>query len=235
MKEPFINQELQKYIPIIDFFSHLLGENAEIVLHDIATKNLDASVVYIKNGLTGRKVGSPATDFLLNILKSESYKENDYRLNYRSKNYDGREFTSSSLFIKNDNQELIGMLCVNIDQTYIDQVGHKMEDALEWFSKFTNFKPKCEEQDSEKIDETLFGSVGNMIEQAIFSVTGSTYFEPRNVTKNQKLAIVRYLYEREYFAYKNAVLDLAVVFNMSEVSIYKYIQTVKKEINKEDY
>lgn len=223
-----IDKELQKYIPVIDFFSNILGDSSEIVLHDIKSQELYASIVYIRNGLTGRGVGSPATDFLLNILKSESYRENDYKMSYRSRSFNGHEFISSSFFIKDDKNEIIGMICVNTDQTRVNQVGKKMEDALECFSNFTSYIPKCKANETE-FDETLIGSVGNMIDQAIFSVTGDHSFEPKHVSRKQKLLIVRYLNEREYFAYKNAVLDLAQVFQMSEVSIYKYLQTVKSD------
>ena len=60
-------QFLERYIPLVDFISAILGNNSVVVLND--PTDLDNSVVYIKNGeLTGRKVGDPASNFVLKIV-----------------------------------------------------------------------------------------------------------------------------------------------------------------------
>ncbi|HDT8001020.1 TPA: helix-turn-helix domain-containing protein, partial [Enterococcus faecalis] len=45
--------------------------------------------------------------------------------------------------------------------------------------------------------------------------------------KPQKLEIVDYLNKNGFFKFKNSVTELASIFGMSEVSIYKYINEVK--------
>ncbi|WP_192871465.1 PAS domain-containing protein, partial [Streptococcus suis] len=86
------------------------------VLQDFS-QGLDHSLIYIKNNLSGRDIGAPATDFVLDVLQSKVYKEKDYLVNYRTKTLGGKELYSSSFFIKDDAGELLGMICVNADKS----------------------------------------------------------------------------------------------------------------------
>ncbi|MGH2217234.1 PAS domain-containing protein, partial [Enterococcus faecalis] len=76
-----MHSQLAFYIPLLDFLTIILGKDTEIVLQDFSN-GLDNSVVYIQNNLSGREIGAPATDFVLEVLKSKIYKEKDYLVNY---------------------------------------------------------------------------------------------------------------------------------------------------------
>ena len=68
-----MDKRLQIYVPLLDFLSAILGEDTEVVLQDL-TKGFDHSLVYIRNNLSNREVGAPATDFVLDIVQSKLYK-----------------------------------------------------------------------------------------------------------------------------------------------------------------
>ena len=223
-----MNDKLKLYIPIIDFLSEILGNKAEIVLHDLK-KDLTGSIVYIKNSLSGRKIGSPATDFLRQVLDEKIYLTKNYLTNYSSKDLKGKKFKSSSFFIKEEN-ELIGMLCVNIDQSEEFKMCHKLEEFLLEFSK-CNSKFNVVKEESESYNEKLYGTKANIIEDALYKVTGCVDTATRKFKKDEKIEVVRRLDERGFFSLKDSIQELAQVFKMSEVSIYKYIQQIKKEKN----
>ncbi|MGX7112524.1 helix-turn-helix transcriptional regulator [Gemella cuniculi] len=216
---------MENYIPIVDFISEIVGNKCEVVLHDLRG-DLNKTIIYIKNSLSGRKVGSPATDLLVDILNKEIYKEKSYLTNYKSKGDGGKKFKSSSFFIKNDENELIGMICVNIDYSEEMLMFDKLEEFLEQFSK-VNDKEFYNKEANEEI-ENLYGTMDNIVEDTIYKVTGYYNIKDKKLKKDDRLKIVSILNERGFFAVKESISQIANIFNMSEVSIYKYIQEIKK-------
>jgi len=85
------------------------------VLHDI--QNPNSSIIAIRNGhISGRKIGGPMTDLALKLMNEKYYMKNDYVVK-SGRTKDGKLLASSTFFIKDENQELIGMLCINNNLT----------------------------------------------------------------------------------------------------------------------
>ena len=75
------SEVIASYIPLVSFLGEVVGRNTEVVLHDLA--DIDASVVAIVNGeVSGRTVGSPATDLVLRELEEDSGEQVPYRVRY---------------------------------------------------------------------------------------------------------------------------------------------------------
>ena len=79
VKEVFTmtNKEiLSIFVPIVNFLSEILGENTEIVLHDVS--NPEHSVIAIQNGFhSGRTIGSSLTDFAFQVTHNQVYTTQD--------------------------------------------------------------------------------------------------------------------------------------------------------------
>ena len=74
-------------------------------------------IIAIANShISGRKLGAPLTNMSLSILRDKSYERIDYHLHYCSINVNGKDLRSSTFFIK-DSGELIGLLCINFDDS----------------------------------------------------------------------------------------------------------------------
>ena len=109
------NPLLQQYIKLTEFLGLALGPDYEVALHDLANK--DHSIIAIANShISGRKLGAPLTNMALSILRDKSYERMDYHLHYYSINVNGKDLRSSTFFIK-DSGELIGLLCINFDDS----------------------------------------------------------------------------------------------------------------------
>lgn len=225
--EVFMHSQLAFYIPLLDFLIIILGKDTEIVLQDFSN-GLDNSVVYIQNNLSGREIGAPATDFVLEVLKSKIYKEKDYLVNYRTKTQNGQELFSSSFFIKNEFQDLIGMICINSDKSKLFTLKHLFEKGLECLNGAINLEDQQVTEDSKDIVENFFSTADHLIEATIIQETQGKDLQKYNLTRTEKIAIVSSLYDKGFFELKDAVSKVAEAFCMSEVSIYKYIQIVKK-------
>jgi len=90
------------------------GSNCEAVLHSL--EDTSCSIIKIVNGhVTGRKVGSPLTDFGIEILKKADELEKDVIGSYYSRLNDGRLFKSVTMVIRNTQGKPIGFICINID------------------------------------------------------------------------------------------------------------------------
>ncbi|RXF02024.1 transcriptional regulator, partial [Enterococcus faecium] len=73
-----------------------------------------------------------------------------------------------------------------------------------------------------------FSTADHLIEATIIQETQGKDLQKYNLTRTEKIAIVSSLYDKGFFELKDAVSKVAEAFCMSEVSIYKYIQIVKK-------
>lgn len=223
-----MDKRLGKYIPLVDFLALVLGEDSEIVLQDF-TQGLEKSLVHIRNNLSGREIGSPATDFVLEVFKKKLYLEKDFLVNYRTKSTAGREFYSSSFFIKEDNK-LLGMICINSDKSKLLSIKELLESGVSFINQELKLN---QEEDQERSDddivENFYSTAENLIEDTIAREANGKDLKRYNLTKNEKIAIVRSLYQKGFFEFKDSVSKVAEAFRMSEVSIYKYIQEVKQD------
>ena len=109
------NSLLQHYVKLTEILGQALGPDYEVALHDLTDKN--RSIIAIANNhVSGREVGAPLTNVALQILMDKSYETQDYRLHYCGVSAEGKALRSSTLFIK-QNGKLIGMLCINFDDS----------------------------------------------------------------------------------------------------------------------
>lgn len=109
---------LKRYIPLADMLAATFGEDCEVVLHDLADP--EHSVVYVANGqVTGRRIGQGIEHLVREVMQADG-PEQDYAVNdYFHKH--GRLIRSSSLFIRDEEDHLIGAMCINLDTTRITQ------------------------------------------------------------------------------------------------------------------
>jgi len=117
------------YLPLVDFIAECMGENTEVVLHDLT--DYHQSVVAIRNGnISGRSVGSPITDLSLKVLKAAIFEQVPYMANYQGVAKNGHMLKSSTYFIKDDSERFVGMLCVNTDYHNLVESRNLLTDLI---------------------------------------------------------------------------------------------------------
>lgn len=218
-----MNPNLKQYIPLLEFLSHVLGPRSEIVLQDIGS-GLTSSVVYIKNNLSGREIGAPATDFLITILRDKGYEQQDFITNYQTTTATGLTLQSSSFFIKDELGELIGMICINSDKSQLQTLEQLLIEGLA-----TIQREKVEELPPQEITENFYLNADHVVQDTIQQLTNGRDLHAAPLLKREKIKIVEALHDRGFFELKDAIVKVAQAFQMSEVSIYKYIQEIKKQ------
>jgi len=211
---------LKNFIPMVDFLASVLGDDTEVVLHDMT--DINKSVIAIRNGhISGREVGAPATNLALRFLKDPQYQDQDFLSNYKSWSVDGKPLKSSTFLIRNEQHRIIGMLCIN---SSIERYLH-LRNLLDSFVRFPEEDPgeKPVERFSQSAEELTFDSIDAVIDKEGIS--------PSRMHKEEKLSVVRKLHNSGIFILKGAVSKTADRLMISEASVYRYLNQIKKEEN----
>ena len=103
------------------------GSNCEIVVHDLSKHNLESSIVVIENGqVSNRKIGDGPSHVVLEALKQDPAKVQDH-IGYITKTSDGRILKSSTIYLRDEDQTINGILAINYDITEMMMVGNAIQ------------------------------------------------------------------------------------------------------------
>ena len=210
------------YEPLVSFLGAALGETTEVVLHDVA--NLDSSVVAIANGhVTGRGIGSPATDLILRALRTEQYEGRDFVTGYMVSSSVPNRLRSATYFIRRDGR-IVGTLCINSDQTLLRSL-----EALVGRIGDSYFEEAGDDTRTETAEKPEFigQSLSEMTTSAIDTALGTRPFPVSHYTQEDRLDVVKLLEEDGFFQLRGAVTELAGRLGVSEPSIYRYLKQIR--------
>ncbi|MBR3640800.1 MAG: PAS domain-containing protein [Oscillibacter sp.] len=201
-----------------------LGPDYEVALHDLTDAN--RSIIAIANShISGRKVGAPLTNVALSILRSRSYEHTDYRLHYSGLSVNGKELRSSTFFIKHEG-ELIGMLCVNFDDSRYREAAERIlglchPDAF--------IAPKREEPSAPPPGnpERFASSTEALVKDSVRTELDRLGVTPDRLTAEERLTVIAALEENGIFLIKGAVREVAAELCCSQASVYRYLSQMK--------
>jgi predicted transcriptional regulator YheO len=208
---------IKSLIPLVKTIALTFGKNCEVVLHVLSDPQ--SSIVAIENGhVTGRKIGDPITDFALAACRKGGFGDSkeDEIINYKTQTKNGKILKSSSVFIRDQNNEIVGCLCLNYDLEGYLMFEHIMNE----FCSLTDLSEQKEEETFVKdIDEIL----DNIISKAIKEVGKPVSL----MQKEDNLRVVEIIEEKGGFMIKGAVDLLAQKLNLSRYTVYNYIDELK--------
>ena len=225
-------QLLQQFSKLTEFLGRALGPDYEVALHDLTDK--DCSIVAIANNhISGREIGAPLTNVALKIIADRSYLTSDYRVHYRGVSADGKMLRSSTFFIKDDAGALIGMLCINFDDSRYKALSDSIlglchPDAF----VETNFlfdeqrlATQLLPEEPESFQHTPRGVAGS----EVASVLRDLNVAADRLTQDEKMEVVGVLESRGVFLLKGAVKDVAEALCCSPASVYRYLSKLRKD------
>jgi len=214
-----LNKYINKYISIADFLAEVLGPNTEVILHDLT--DYQKSIVYIVNGhISGRKIGDSITDLMLEFILSESKGNKQFICNYNSKNIEGKLLYSSTYFIRDDSNKIVGALGLNSDYQEVKNSLSFLTSLLPNYvdDKLSSLNIIKENLSSDGQELTL-NKIDTIIDQ--FNVT------PTRMTPKEKTEVMKALEECGIFNIRGSVQEVANKLAMSEPSIYRYIKKIR--------
>lgn len=212
---------LVPYVSLVEFLGKVLGEDAEVVLHDVTDVN--ASIVAIQNGhISGRQVGFPATDLALQVLAGGVGHQLDFLANYRSESVSGKGLDSSTYFVKNSSGDILGMLCINLDRSRYQDLRAALDRIIGDSGAGT---PKA------AVTERLGHSVDSLAMESLNREMARYSIEVGRMSAPEKKEIVRNLERSGLFLLKGGVTLVAQRLEVSEATLYRYLHEVRNDGN----
>ena len=209
-----VNDEREFLESLAKGISALFGEKCEVVLHDLKNTSYDKTIVAIENGhVTGRKVGDCGTNLGLEVLRGTDKSGNKF--NYSTQTPNGKILRSSTVYVRNRADEVIGALCVNFDITELMIA----ESAL---ASITN-NPLKQSAKSSEVHEVFVNDVEDLLDNLIQESLQHIGKPVVLMDKNDKLEALRYLDRKGAFLVKKAGDRIAKFYDMSKYTMYSYL------------
>jgi predicted transcriptional regulator YheO len=202
---------------VVEGIARFFGKNCEVALHSL--EDIRHSIIEIANGhVTGRNIGSPLTDFAMELLKKADFTGKDVTDNYYTRLEDGRILRSVTMLIKNNEGKPIGLLCINVDLS-----APLIEVISEFLSHDGRFPP-------ERTVEHFSSNVEDLIHTTLQVVTDDVNNRSGIPLSDRGKVIVAELYTRGIFNIKGALDLVAKEIGVSRYTVYNYIREAKMEI-----
>ncbi|WP_439240146.1 MULTISPECIES: helix-turn-helix transcriptional regulator [unclassified Lonepinella] len=214
-KHPFTDEDrtiLTSYKAVVEGVSALIGSHCEIVLHSL--EDFEHSAIYIANGHnTNRQVGSPMTDRALQSL--HSMKTESVSKPYFTKAKSSGLMKSVTIAIRNKNQRIIGLLCININ----------LDVPVSQFLQTLMPLPEDDEASAVNFASSVEDLVTQTVEKTIEEITADRLVANNN--KNRQIVVS--LYEKGIFDIKDAINLVAERLDISRHTVYLYIRQIKQD------
>lgn len=215
-ERPFADEDraiLNSYRAVVEGVSALIGNHCEIVLHSL--EDLEHSAICIANGHnTNRQEGSPLTDLALKSL--HNMKTDSVSKPYFTRIKNGGLMKSVTIAIRNKNQRIIGLLCININ----------LDVPLSQFIQALMPSNPMGETSSVNFASSVEELVSQTVEHTIEEVNADRLVANNN--KNRQIVVS--LFEKGIFDIKDAINLVADRLDISRHTVYLYIRQIKQDL-----
>ena len=192
------------------------GSNCEVVVHDLCAEDPEHSVVVIENGhVTGRRLGDGPSHVVWEALKADPARLQD-RLAYLTRTEDGKILKSTTIFIRDDQQKVVGIFAINYDITMMKL----MEDTIHTFTA-------TDEAAAEP--QTITHNVNDLLDELIRQSAQLVGKPVALMTKEDKVKAIRFLNESGAFLITKAGQRVCNFYGISKYTLYSYIDESKGE------
>ena len=206
---------LQFLFQLAKGISRQFGPNCEVVVHDLDSNDPNSSIVAIENGhVTGRKVGDGPSHVVLEALRSGRENLTDH-LSYLTRTKDGKILKSSTIYVRDDDGEAIGIFAINYDITLM----LAMEENLKQFTATDQ-----DQREPERISRNVGDLLDELIEQSV-KIGGKPV---ALMTKEDKVKAIQFLNETGAFLITKSGDKVCRFFGISKYTLYSYIDEAKE-------
>lgn len=205
-----IEDELVVFKGIMKAISNTFGNRCEVVLHDWS-KGYDHTIIAIENGfITNRSVGDCGSNLGLEVMRGTV--KNGDMYNYITKTSENTTLRSSTTYIRDDDGNTIGALCINFNIT----------DLIEAENVINSFT--IGSQDETEIFARDVSDLLNYLLSESMKISNKPVSE---MSKEDKIAAIRYLDEKGAFLITKSGNKVCEFFNISKFSLYNYLDEIR--------
>ncbi|MGL4736071.1 MAG: helix-turn-helix transcriptional regulator [Cellulosilyticaceae bacterium] len=190
--------------------SEQFGKNCEIAIHDLTTPNKESTLTIIENGhVTNRSVGDGPSQVVLEALKQ--HKGTKDQVNYSMTTEDGRILRSSTIYMKDEEEEIKGIFSINYDVTELVMAENTIHQLIN--------RREPESDDPKKITRNVESLLDELIEQSVKLVGKPVAL----MSKADKKKAMQFLNEAGAFLITKSGDKISEYFGISKYTIYNYI------------
>ena len=191
------------------------GSSCEIAIHDLKTKDLEKSIVYIENGhVSNRQTGDGPSGIVLEPLQSDPSTIHD-KLSYLTKTEDGRILKSSTFYIRDDDGSISYIFSLNYDITAFTAASTAIQSLIATKDNLPDLTGDSPRQITHNVNELL----DLLIEQAVAKVG-----KPVAMMNNDaKVAVVQYLDHAGAFLITKSGDKVSSYLGISKFTLYSYM------------
>lgn len=199
-----MNKKLIPHITVCDAITKLFYPNVEVVLHDVKEEKL----VHISNAFSKREIG----DKMINDVKDFKALTTNIIGPYEKVNFDGKKLKTVSSIIRDENSEIIGIMCINFDiQTF--------ENIFDSLKSFLNLEDK--KQSPNLLFSQDWKSHTNRLIKEFLQIKDKKIEE---LKIKQKKELILFLNDKGIFSIRNVVAYLCEILDISRATIYKWLK-----------
>lgn len=186
------------------------GSDCEIVVHDLRDKNSESTIIAIENGhVSNRLVGGGPSHIALETMAAKTDTSRDH-LDYMTQTSDGKLIKSSSIYIRDEEGEIIGIFCINYDITRLSMAEGFLRDFLHTIPQ-SKAQVKIPQNVNELLDE--------LIDSALKHVGKPVTL----MKKADKIKAIQYLKNAGAFQILKSGDKVCKLFRISKFTLYNYI------------
>lgn len=191
------------------------GSSCEIAIHDLKTKDLERSIVYIENGhVSNRQTGDGPSGIVLETLQSDPSTIHD-KLSYLTKTEDGRILKSSTFYIRDDDGSISYIFSLNYDITAFTAASTAIQSLIATKDNL----PDLTGDSPRQITHNVNGLLDLLIEQAVAKVGKPVAM----MNKDDKVAVVQYLDHAGAFLITKSGDKVSSYLGISKFTLYSYM------------
>ena len=191
------------------------GSSCEIAIHDLKTKDLEKSIVYIENGhISNRQTGDGPSGIVLETLQSDPSTIHD-KLSYLIKTEDGRILKSSTFYIRDDDGSISYIFSLNYDITAFTAASTAIQSLVATKDNLPDLTGDSPRQITHNVNELL----DLLIEQAVTKVGKPVAM----MNKDDKVAVVQYLDHAGAFLITKSGDKVSSYLGISKFTLYSYM------------
>lgn len=191
------------------------GSSCEIAIHDLKTKDLERSIVYIENGhVSNRQTGDGPSGIVLETLQSDPSTIHD-KLSYLTKTEDGRILKSSTFYIRDDDGSISYIFSLNYDITAFTAASTAIQSLVATKDTLPDLTGDSPRRITHNVNELL----DLLIEQAVAKVGKPVAM----MNKDDKVAVVQYLDHAGAFLITKSGDKVSSYLGISKFTLYSYM------------
>jgi predicted transcriptional regulator YheO len=196
-----MKKTIEAFLPTAEAIQLLLYPYAEVVLHDIKQDK----IVAIYHPFSKRRVGD---DSLLS--PEEMTPSQDCIGPYEKINWDGKKLRSISSVIRNEKNNAVGLLCINLDVSKLENFSFIIHEFLN-----LHMTPQPQSLFKEDWQEKINHYIHKYLQEHHLTLD--------SLNRKEKKELIEHLRKAGAFNTKNAAYYIAKVLKVSRATIYNYL------------